>query len=43
MIPKFNTEQIVYAIVTIVLLAVLVLLACSPDYFTAGKVVYQGF
>ena len=43
MTPKFNLEQFIYAVVIILSLAVLLLLACSPTYFTAGKLVYKGF
>jgi hypothetical protein len=43
MAPKLNTEKIIYACVIALSLIALLLIACSPSYFLAGKVVYQGF
>jgi len=41
--PKSNLEPIVLALAIFLALIALILLACAPAEFTAGKVVYQGF
>ena len=43
MMPKLNLEHIVLALAIVLSLIALMLMACSPAEFTAGKVVYQGF
>ncbi|HWB61279.1 MAG TPA: hypothetical protein VG733_17490 [Chthoniobacteraceae bacterium] len=43
MTPRPAIEKILYAFAIAVILAVLLLVACSPSYFMSGKIVYQGF
>jgi hypothetical protein len=41
--PKSRTEEILQVLLIILSLIAIVLIECSPDTFTAAKVVYQGF
>lgn len=41
--PKSRTEEILQVLLIILSLIALLLVECSPDYFTTAKVVYQGF
>jgi len=41
--PKLSIEHIVLALVIVLSFIALILMACAPAEFTAGKVVYQGF
>jgi hypothetical protein len=41
--PRSNLELVVYFLVVVLVLAALLLVAISPDYFMDNSVVYQGF
>ena len=43
MMPKSNIEHIVLTLAIVLAFIALILMACAPAEFTAGKVVYQGF